>query len=82
MDGRYTYSANSGVTQETGETERFSMSMIFGIDEDDIFRRKKTVQQIYNANYRFAKPPDKPILKAIPGIPEDPSLAFHAAIHL
>ncbi|MCB0753476.1 MAG: hypothetical protein KDC52_18535, partial [Ignavibacteriae bacterium] len=32
-----------------------------------LFRRKKTVQQIYNANYRFAKPPEKPILKAIPG---------------
>ena len=43
------------------------MGLIFGIDLDDIFRRKKTVQQIYNANYRFAKPPDKPIVKVIPG---------------
>lgn len=67
MDGRFTYSQTLGEQQETGETERFSMSMIFGISEDDIFRRKKTVQQIYNANYRFAKPPEKPILTAIPG---------------
>ena len=67
MNGRNTYSALSGELQETGETERFSMSMIFGISENDIFRRKKTVQQIYNANYRFAKPPDKPILTAVPG---------------
>lgn len=67
MDGRNTYSANTGEIQETGETERFSMSMIFGISEDDVFRRKKTVQQIYNANYRFAQPPDKPIVTAIPG---------------
>jgi hypothetical protein len=65
--GRNTYSAILGSPQETGETERFSMGLIFGIDQDDIFRRKKTVQQIYNANYRFAKPPDKPIIKAIPG---------------
>lgn len=61
LNGRNTYG------QETGETERFSMALIFGIDKDDIFRRKRTVQQIYNANYRFAKPPEKPIIKAIPG---------------
>ena len=65
--GRNTYSTILGSPQETGETERFSMGLIFGIDKDDIFRRKKTVQQIYNANYHFAKPPDKPIIKVIPG---------------
>ena len=67
MNGRNTYSAATGEIQEEGETERFSMSMIFGINQNDLFRRKKTVQQIYNANYRFAKPPEKPILTAIPG---------------
>ncbi len=67
MDGRNTYSATSGQVKETGETQRFSMSLLFGIDKDDLFRRKKTIQQIYNANYRFAKPPDKPIVTAIPG---------------
>ena len=67
MNGRNTYSAFTGENQEEGETERFSMSMIFGINKDDLFRRKKTVQQIYNANYRFAKPPEKPILTAVPG---------------
>jgi hypothetical protein len=61
LDGRNTYG------QETGETERFSMALIFGIDKEDIFRRKRTVQQIYNANYRFAKPPEKPIVKFIAG---------------
>lgn len=48
-------------------TERFSMAMLFGNDRDDLVRRKKTVQQIYNANYRFAKPPDRPRLTAVPG---------------
>ena len=67
MNGRNTYSAVTGQNEESGETERFSMSMIFGINTDDLFRRKKTVQQIYNANYRFAKPPEKPIVTVVPG---------------
>jgi len=65
--GRNTYSAKTGTPQETGETERFSMALIYGLDLNDLFRRKKTVQQIYNANYQFAKPPDKPMIKAIAG---------------
>jgi len=51
----------------TGQTERFSMALIFGLTADDLFLRKKTVQSIYNANYQFAKPPDKPTIKAIAG---------------
>jgi len=50
-----------------GQTERFSMALLFGMDKDDLARRKKTIQQIYNANYQFAKPPDKPIVTAVPG---------------
>ncbi len=49
------------------KTERFSMALLFGIDRDDLVRRKRTVQQIYNANYRFARPPDKPRVVAVPG---------------
>ncbi len=67
MNGRNTYQSETGNNGEKGETERFSMALIFGIDQDDLFRRKRTVQQIYNANYRFAKPPEKPIIRAIPG---------------
>jgi hypothetical protein len=67
MDGRNSYSLKTGNNEETGETQRFSMALIFGIDKDDLFRRKKTTQSIYNASYRFAKPPEKPIVKAIPG---------------
>lgn len=67
LSGRDTYSRETGTLQETGETERFSMALIFGIDTNDLFRRKRTVQQIYNANYRFAKPPAKPIVTAVPG---------------
>ncbi|MCX6173126.1 MAG: hypothetical protein NTZ27_00015 [Ignavibacteriales bacterium] len=67
LEGKNKYSQSTGTLEETGETERFSMAMIYGIDQGDLFRRKKTVQSIYNANYRFAKPPEKPIVKVIPG---------------
>jgi hypothetical protein len=67
MAGRNTYSTETGQIQETGATQRFSMALIFGFDTLDLFRRKKTVQSIYNANYHFAKPPEKPIVKAIAG---------------
>lgn len=50
-----------------GQTENYSMALIFAEDADDLARTKKTVQQIYNADYRFAKPPEKPTLTAIPG---------------
>lgn len=67
MDGRNTYSAKTGTIEETGETQRFSMALLFGINEDDLFRRKETIQAIYNANYNFAKPPDKPTVTAVAG---------------
>ncbi len=47
--------------------ERFSMALVFGTDLDDIIFNKETVQQIYNANYNFSKPPIKPLLTAVPG---------------
>lgn len=50
-----------------GQVERFSMALLFGNDENDLIRNKKTVQAIYNANYNFAQPPDKPTLTAVPG---------------
>ena len=65
--GRNTYSLSTGQSQLTGQTERFSMALIFGNNTDDLFRRKRTVQSIYNASYKFAKPPDKPLVKAVTG---------------
>ncbi|MDD8017819.1 MAG: hypothetical protein PHP42_05565 [Bacteroidota bacterium] len=57
-------------------TERFSIALVFGggyggkwPDNDiaDLLKNKKIVQQIYDANYKFPKPPDIPTLKAVPG---------------
>ena len=62
-----------------GHTERFSMALIFsekdfpdapGPDEiknSSMARKKETVQQIYNADYQFAQPPNKPKLSAVAG---------------
>ncbi|MCH7495152.1 MAG: hypothetical protein IH825_03525, partial [Candidatus Marinimicrobia bacterium] len=52
---------------EVGQTERFSMALLFGEDKADILRTKQIVQRIYNADYNFAKPPNKPFLTAVPG---------------
>ncbi|MBN1541703.1 hypothetical protein JW992_06120, partial [candidate division KSB1 bacterium] len=50
-----------------GETQFYSMALLFGEDQRQLARTKKTIQQIYNASYRFAKPPDKSRLTAVAG---------------
>ncbi len=40
--------------------ERFSVSLLFGEDLNDIIGNKEIVQQIYNAGYKFPQPPRKP----------------------
>ena len=47
--------------------DRFSMALSFGEDLEDLFFNKETVQQIYNSNYNFSRPPNKPRLTAVPG---------------
>lgn len=49
-----------------GQTERFSMALLYGQDLADITDNKITVQQIYDENYNFARPPEKPTLWAVP----------------
>ncbi|MFN1834202.1 hypothetical protein AB2B38_002975 [Balneola sp. MJW-20] len=50
-----------------GETDFFSTAWIFGEDEDDFFRNRRTVQNIYNADYNFAQPPLTPTLSVEAG---------------
>jgi hypothetical protein len=58
-----------------GSTERFSLALVYGggkggsvqDDIDDLLKNKRTVQKIYDANYQFPTPPDKPTLTAVPG---------------
>ncbi|MFW5973147.1 MAG: hypothetical protein ACOCTG_04075 [Bacteroidota bacterium] len=48
-------------------TDFFSTAWIVGWDEQDFFDNRRTVQNIYNADYRFAQPPIVPTLKAEAG---------------
>lgn len=50
-------------TGKTG-TQRYAIALLFGVDQDDIFRNKRTMQEIYDHDYNFAKPPRKPLLHA------------------
>jgi len=47
------------------EIRRISMSLLFGETLDDLLISAETVQRIYNANYRFFKPPKTPKISAI-----------------
>ena len=49
-----------------GHTERFSLALAFGEDFNAVLKTKQIAQTIYNANYNFPKPPDKPTLSAVP----------------
>ncbi|MFO7609045.1 MAG: hypothetical protein R6X35_07585, partial [Candidatus Krumholzibacteriia bacterium] len=50
-----------------GQTERFSLALAYGQDLQELARNTQTVQQIYNANYRFAVPPALPTVTAEAG---------------
>jgi len=50
-----------------GQTERFSMALVFGEDYEAVVRSKNIAQIIYDANYNFPRPPEKPTLTAVPG---------------
>lgn len=55
------------VALEKGETQRFSMAIIMGQTEDDLLLNATTSVRILEADYRFAQPPEKPIVKAVAG---------------
>lgn len=52
---------------EVGETQRFSMAILFGNDADHLILNAETSTRILESDYRFAKPPNKPNLSAVPG---------------
>ncbi|MBT8400105.1 MAG: hypothetical protein KJO98_06490, partial [Rhodothermia bacterium] len=66
--GDYVFLYGSGDFKlRAGETKRFSIALIIGENLEDLFLNSETSQQIYNVGYRFARPPDKPIVKAVAG---------------
>lgn len=55
------------VSLAPNRTDFFSTAWIFGQDETDFFKNRRTVQSIYDADYNFAQPPFTPTLTAVPG---------------
>ncbi len=66
VDGDFIYGAGF-FPLRARQTERFSVGLVFGEDFEDILNNKITIQQIYDNNYNFAKPPEKPTVRAVPG---------------
>lgn len=55
-------------SSEPGDSRRkFAISMVMGVDRDDLIRNALTMQQIYNHDYNFAAVPLKPRVTAVPG---------------
>ena len=68
QSGDYVFIYSSGpISLPAGETRRFSIALLIGEDYDDLTLNAITSQDIYERNYQFAKPPDKPTVTAIPG---------------
>jgi hypothetical protein len=65
-DGDFIYGAGY-FPLRAGQTERFSVALVYGNDLKDLVNNKKTVQDIYNSDYRFPPPPKKPTMTAVPG---------------
>lgn len=51
-----------------GGTQRFSLALVYvegggpQVDIADLLKNRETVQKIYNSDYRFPPPPEKPVL--------------------
>lgn len=48
-----------------GKTERFSLALAFGSDFNAVLKTKQVAQTIYDANYNFPRPPEKPTVTAV-----------------
>ena len=52
---------------EPGETQRFSMAILFGQNLADLQLNAETSFRVLESDYLFAKPPEKPNVVAVPG---------------
>ncbi len=66
--GDYVFLYGSGSFRlKAGATKRFSIALIVGQNRQDLRLNANIAQQIYDVGYVFAKPPQKPTLRAVPG---------------
>ena len=55
------------INLNAGASRRFSIALIIGEDRQDLSQNADIAQQIFESNYQFAKPPEKPTVTAVPG---------------
>ena len=65
-DGDYIFSSGY-FPLPPNDVQRFSVGIVFGDNLAGAIRNKNIAQIIYNSNYNFPKPPDKPTLKVVAG---------------
>ncbi|MDY0082765.1 MAG: hypothetical protein RBR74_06260, partial [Ignavibacteriaceae bacterium] len=66
-DADIVFTFGSGyISLKKGESKKISMAFLFGEDLNDLLTTAETVQDIYNKNYRFFRPPSLPTLTAVP----------------
>lgn len=66
--GDYIFLYSSGPFDfPAGEARRFSIALLVGQSFEDLTLNALTAQEIYERNYEFAKPPEKPNVVAVPG---------------
>jgi len=65
-DGDFVYSSGYFPLQ-AGQTERFSIGLLYGEDQTDLLKNLGTVKDIYDSDYRFPTAPLKPTLSAVAG---------------
>ena len=51
----------------SGKTERIAMSVVLGNNVSDALRNKSVAQTTYDFDYQFAKAPDPPVVRVVPG---------------
>ncbi len=66
VDGDFIYGSGYFPLRK-GQTERFSLGLVYGQDEAEMYKNKRIAQQIYDENYNFTRPPETPTVKVVPG---------------
>lgn len=65
-DGDFVYSSGY-FPLRAGQTERFSIGLLYGEDQADLIKNLTTVKNIYDSDYRFPTAPLKPTVSAVAG---------------
>lgn len=66
--GDYIFLYGSGPFEmQPGHRERFSIALLMSSDLPDLLLNSETAQAVMAASYRFAQPPPKPKVTAVPG---------------